>query len=100
MDKTSTISWIFFAVALASEKSPVSFNEISNVADGINHAVPNHKEIQDSISWLLSKKLVLKTSKKYELSELGKKIIINARTESNLILDIWKKLDIELLKLN
>jgi predicted transcriptional regulator len=66
-----TISWIFLSIGISSQTGPADFREISMIADGINHAVPNHKELQSSISWLLDKGLVLKHSNRYELSEKG-----------------------------
>jgi predicted transcriptional regulator len=72
MTAEQTISWIFLSIAVSSEINPADFIVISMIADGINHAVPNHKELQASISWLMGKGLVLKHSKKYELSEKGK----------------------------
>ena len=70
----NTISWIFLSIAIASETEPADFRQISMIADGLNHAVPNHKELQSSISWLMERGLVLKHSNKYELSEKGTKI--------------------------
>ena len=50
----------FFIIAIASEIDPADFGGISMIGDGINHGVPNHKELQTSISWLIKKGLVLK----------------------------------------
>ena len=93
MDNSTTISWIFLAIALSSDKSPVDFRGISQVADGINHAVPSHKEIQDSISWLLRKDLIIKIGNKYSLSDLGKDFIKDSETDSKTILKIWENIE-------
>jgi predicted transcriptional regulator len=69
-----TISWIFLALAIASKNESVDYAEISEIADGINHSVPTLKEIEASILWLKSKKMILKTGNKFALSEYGKKI--------------------------
>ena len=53
MTNEQTISLIFLAVALASQVTPTDFQGISLIADGINHAVPSHREMQSSISWLI-----------------------------------------------
>ena len=37
MTEEETISWIFLSIALASETEPANVQEISNIADGINH---------------------------------------------------------------
>jgi hypothetical protein len=98
MDNSTTISWIFLAIALSSDKSPVDFKGISQVADGINHAVPNHNEIQNSVSWLMQKNLILKISKKYTLTDSGKKLYIDSHIENKTILNIWHYLDNEIKK--
>ncbi len=73
MTEEETISWIFLAVALATQTSPTDFVGISMIADGINHAVPTQKEMQVSISWLTKQGLISKLGNKYSLSETGKK---------------------------
>jgi predicted transcriptional regulator len=72
MTEEETISLIYLSIALASETEPVNFQEISNVSDGINHEIPNHKELQTSISWLSKELLINKFEKKYKLTDLGK----------------------------
>jgi hypothetical protein len=42
----------FLAISLCSLTEPVDFKSISQIADGINHAVPTENEMQSSISWL------------------------------------------------
>jgi len=93
MDEIKTISWIFLAISLASEVTPAKLDSISTIADGINHAVPTQKELQNSIRWLTSKNLVVKESGKYFLSENGKKIIERAKSEPTVLLSIWKDLE-------
>ena len=98
MDNSTTISWIFLAIALSSDKSSVDFKGISQVADGINHAVPSHKEIQDSVSWLLRKDFVLKIGNKYSLSNLGKNMLIDSEKNTKTVLNIWKNIDNKISK--
>jgi len=45
MDENTTISWILLSTALASEQQPANFESITQIADGINHAVPTHNEL-------------------------------------------------------
>lgn len=40
MTQAQTYSWIFYAVALASQQEPADYAGIETVADGINHAAP------------------------------------------------------------
>ena len=72
MTDTQTISWIFLSTAIASQTEPADVASISNIADGINHAVPTHKELQTSLTWLIQSGLVVKMGNKYSLTEKGK----------------------------
>jgi hypothetical protein len=49
MTKEEKISWIFLSIAFASETETVDLEEISNIADGINHSIPNQKRLKNSI---------------------------------------------------
>ena len=60
MTEGQTRSWIFLATAMASQAEPADYDSISNIADGINRAVPTHKEIQTSLTWLTKNDLVFK----------------------------------------
>jgi len=100
MDEIKTISWIFLATSLASEVAPAKMDSISTIADGINHAVPAQKELQNCIRWLTSKNLVVKESGGYYLSENGKKLIERAKSESTVLLSIWKDLENIIKSLN
>ena len=88
-----TISWIYLALSMASETEPTDFNGISMIADGINHAVPTHKEIQTSISWLSEKGLVSKVGKKYTLTSNGRNDYKAASTGTNTLLKIWDNME-------
>jgi predicted transcriptional regulator len=98
MNNAETISWIYLAIAISSEKEPVSFAGISQIADGINHAIPTQTQMQNSIAWLTNKKLILKTMNKYSLSELGKEIYATSRNINGLM-DMWKNLEMKISKL-
>ena len=71
MTDAATIAWIFYALGLASEKSPADFGAISQLADGLNHAVPKHQEMQTSLKWLAQAGLAVQTSGGYSLSSAG-----------------------------
>ena len=60
MKESKTISWIFLVTVMASQVEPAKFSDISQIADGINHAVPTHKELQSSIGWLVDNNLIIK----------------------------------------
>lgn len=72
MTNDKTISWIFLSLALASQTGPADFSSISSIADGIDHAIPTHKELQTSLTWLTNNRLVIKIGNKYSLTDLGK----------------------------
>ncbi|MDM8162208.1 hypothetical protein QUH73_20510 [Labilibaculum sp. K2S] len=93
MSDTETISWIFLAIAFASEKEPSDFNGITKIADGINHAVPTQKEMQSSIKWLLNNDLIVKIGKKYSLTDNGIELVNNSRLNETGILNMWKNLE-------
>ena len=67
----ATIAWIFYSLRLASDTAPAKFDAISQVADGLCHAVPTHRELQSSLSWLSSAGLVAKQSGGYSVSASG-----------------------------
>ncbi|MBF4493752.1 hypothetical protein IR010_14485 [Flavobacterium sp. MR2016-29] len=92
MRNAETISWIVLALAIASQDSPVNFISISQIADGINHSIPNEKEMQSSLTWLNNNKLIVKTGKKYSLTEIGKEIFSETQSETKTLLRMWKRL--------
>ena len=97
MNENTVISWVFLSVAMASEQEPASFESISQIADGINHAVPTHKELQTSLGWLTKSGFVEKSVKKYQLTNPGTELIEKAQSRTNnIILNIWDELTKEI----
>jgi len=94
MTKEQTVSWILLAIEIASQEKPTDIKGISMIADGINHAVPTHKELQESIGWLISNGLVLKLRNKYELSSKGKELCNKASEKKNILVERWRCLEI------
>ncbi len=88
-----TISWIYLAISMASEVEPTDYVGISNIADGINHSIPTHKELQTSISWLFEKGLIFKVGNKYTLTPIGKDIFNAATVGENTLMKIWGKME-------
>ena len=91
MTEAQTYSWIFYAVALASQSEPVNCAGIESVADGINHAVPTQKEMKTSLAWAVAHNLIQKEGKRYRLTEDGKKLLEGASTGSTM--KTWKNLE-------
>lgn len=92
MDEARTYAWLMYALAGASQNQPASFAAISQVADGINHAVPTHKEMQSSIKWLVACGLVRKQGPGYLLTEKGSSVMASARAENNTTSKVWDAL--------
>ena len=90
MTEAQTYSWIFYAVALASQSETVSCAGIESVAEGINHAVPTQKEMQISLAWAVSQNLIQKEGKRYRLTEDGKKLQDDASAGTTM--ETWKNL--------
>lgn len=93
MNEEQVISWIFLAVAMASQTGPADFRGISMIADGINHSIPTHKELQSSLSWLTNQGLTSKIGNKYELTSKGRLVYEAASMDSNTVMKIWKQLE-------
>ena len=98
MTDGQTISWIFLSTALASQKEQADFNSISNIADGINHAIPTHKELQTSLAWLTKNGLVIKVGSKYGLTEKGKLEYMESSKNTSTLLKIWDNVESVLKK--
>lgn len=96
MTEAQIRSWIFLATAFATSIKSTDITGISSVADGINHAVPTHKELQTSISWLISKGLIVKEGKNYKLTGTGKFEFEAASKNTDQITVIWENLETRL----
>jgi hypothetical protein len=70
MTKSQQHAWIFLSVG----ELPSGLDQVIGTADAINHAIPTHKELQESLGWLMENELIDKAGKKYCLTEAGKAI--------------------------
>jgi predicted transcriptional regulator len=86
MDENTTISWILLSTALASEQKPANFESIAQIADGINHYIPTHNELQESLRWLIVNEMVEKKGKRYQLTIIGAEFIEKAKSQTNSVL--------------
>jgi hypothetical protein len=93
MTLAETYSWVFYAVGLASQASPTTFAGVEGVADGINHAIPTRKEMQESLSWAVSQGLVVKEGNKLKLTKEGLALLTDASAASNTTSGVWKYLE-------
>ena len=92
MDHATTVSWIFYAVEKATGSGPADHRDISLLADGINHAVPTHKELQSSLTWLSNAGLVSKSSGGYFLTLSGKSLFTESSSKFYTIMKVWASL--------
>ena len=92
MDEARTRAWIMYAVELASQTEPATFSAISEIADGINHAVPTHKELQSSLGWLAKQGLVQRCGSGYSVTAIGSETIGSARAGASSAFQIWESL--------
>jgi len=94
MTLAETYSWIFYAIALASQTQPAARDAISTIADGINHAVPTQKEMDASISWLLSQGLVSREGKRFRLSLAGTELLQAVAPEKATAFQVWEQIEL------
>ena len=93
MSEEQVISWIFLAIAMASQIEPADYRGIIMIADGITHAVPNQKELQTSITWLTKNNLINKKGKRYNLTSKGQTEFEKASKKNMTLLKTWKNLE-------
>lgn len=91
MTEAQTYSWIFYAVALASQSEPANCVGIESVADGINHAAPTQKKMKTSLAWAVAQNLIQKEGKHYRLTEDGKKLL--EATSAGTTRKTWKNIE-------
>lgn len=70
MTSAQTYTWIFLPLS----EQPASLREVKEVADAINHAVPTHEELSDSITWLTAQGLVQKRGGRYLYTHQGSEL--------------------------
>lgn len=87
------------AIGYASQTEPADVAAISKVADGINHSVPTHKELQSAITRLYELNLITKQNEKYTLSKIGSSLFDQVRENEETLFGIWKELEREFSKI-
>ncbi|MEK6807227.1 MAG: hypothetical protein AABY95_11335 [Pseudomonadota bacterium] len=95
MTNEEVISWILYAISLATGQGPVSQSEISHVADGINHAVPTGAEFKLAFGWLISNGWVACAERKYFVTSKGSEAMERARRGRTTTMSVWKALVVE-----
>lgn len=85
MTDARTFSWILLCVSEEGSTHP----QISEIADGINHAIPTHHELQTSLRWLQEQGLVRKDGSRYALAEAGASLLARLRSPTRSIMHTW-----------
>lgn len=93
MTLAQTYSWIFYAIALASQSEAAKIKTIEQAADAINHAIPTQKELSASIKWLTDKKMIEKKGKKIKLTDDGSNIIEQASNNPGGLMKVWGRIE-------
>lgn len=84
------------AIGMATESAPADLKGISMIADGINHAIPTHREMQTSLGWLIDKGFVTIQEKKYNLTLKGRREYETASEKTNTLFKILENLKLSL----
>jgi hypothetical protein len=98
MREGEIISWIFLAIAMGSKNEPINIKGISQIADGINHAIPTPKEFELALRFLIDNGLIEKVGKKFTLTKKGIIQYNFATMNTNITLNIWRNLERQLAK--
>jgi hypothetical protein len=85
MTEAETISWILLSVY----EEGCTRREISLTADGINHAVPTHDEMETSLGWLQDRGFVGEDGGRFALTDTGAAFLSRFRSPTLPIMQTW-----------
>jgi hypothetical protein len=92
MTEAQTYAWIFYAASAAATNQPAKRREIEAVADGINHAVPTHKEMEASFAWAESQGLLQREGKTIRLTDEGRKFSSQFTEKPGSTMKTWDRI--------
>jgi hypothetical protein len=92
MTESQTFAWILLSVP----ESPGTLQDIIAMADGINHAIPSHRELQTSLGWLQARGLVRKEGRRFCTTDAGSQLLARFRTQSRTMMKTWDLVAAEL----
>ena len=92
MTDSETFAWILLSVPERGGK----LQDLIAMADGINHAIPTHRELQTSLGWLKSYGFVVKEGRNFLLTELGTDLLARARSAKQTMMRTWERVTAEL----
>jgi len=92
MTEAQTYAWIFYATSIAASNQPAKRREIEAFADGINHAVPTHKEMAASFAWAESKGLLKRDGKTIQLTNEGRRFASQFTEKTSSAMKTWDRM--------
>jgi hypothetical protein len=92
MTDNKTFAWILLSVP----ERGVKLQDLIAMADGINHAIPIHRELQRSLGWLKSYGFVVKEGRNFLLTELGADLLARVRSANQTMMRTWEMVTAEL----
>src|SRR5713226_7645539 len=85
MTDAQIFSWILLSV----DEHGSTRRQISEIADGINHAVPTHQEMEMSLRWLQERGLVREDENRFAVTSTGAALIDRFRRPERPIMQTW-----------
>lgn len=85
MTDAQTFSWILLSV----HEQGSTRRQISEMADGINHAIPTHHEMETSLRWLQERGFVREDGSRFALTDAGAALISRFRNPTRPIMQTW-----------
>jgi hypothetical protein len=85
MTDAQIFSWILLSV----HEHGSTRRQISEMADGINHAVPTHREMETSLRWLQERGFVREDGNRFMLTDTGSALIARFSSATRPILQTW-----------
>lgn len=92
MTESQTFAWILLSVP----DSPGTLQDIIAMADGINHAIPSHHELQTSLGWLQARGLVRKDGRRFCTTDSGSQLLARLRRPGQTMMKTWDLVGAEL----
>lgn len=85
MTDAQVYSWILLSVY----EHGCTRRQISELADGINHAVPTHREMEMSLRWLQERGFIREDGSRFALTATGVAFLARFRSPTRPIMQTW-----------
>ena len=91
MTEARTYAWIFYATAASRNEDGATRGEIESVADGINHAFPTQKEMDESLKWAEAQNLIRSEGKTVFVTEGGSQLASQHTSQPGGVMKVWER---------